>query len=733
VRRSGVALALVLSGCLEPSSLVCADGTVCAADLVCAPVAGCATPDQVAACDGAAAGDACSVGDVPGMCQDGVCRALVCGDGLVSVNEQCDASAGDQTTTCRERGFYQGGSVGCAADCTWNVASCSEFCGDGILQGREELCETGIEPDGTCVSFGFDAGRLGCAGCGVDFAACRVIGWTDATIDAGVGLSVASIADAGDSIIAVGTSSDDGAPFAARWRGTWSLLGTLDADLQPMAVWARDADHVWMTGALLSSGAGFAAYWDGTDWTVDDLPEPGNAIWSDGSAVVFVLSGNGVRTWDGNAWSYTELSDAFYGGALAGTAGGVVYAAGGMAGIYRFDGAWEPMEAPPGLEVTDLVTDQDGAPIAATLFGGVYRWDGDTWVDLGLPVVPEDGLLWIDEDGRLFALARWSGPAASAQFTVFHLRAGTWRVLSDSIDNSLRDVLTRGFGGFGHQLFLFADYRGFQYGGAAWWDLSPATVNRAADMWSNGEVAVLVAASRVVHVHDADGWYSTGLTGDKVDGAGDDVYVLDMASSQIHHRNPAGTWTTSDLEVDQPADIAVRGPDDVFVIGSNNFELDHWDGSTAAEIFSPNSYIAAVDCGDDGTCAAVGDPGSFWSNEKVPAPPGRNLFAVWVAPDGTMVAGGDFGGLWLYDGAWEPMKNAESDAINVIGGSSAHDLFASGGSDLLYYDGGEDLAWQPVRLDDQDASITALAPAGDGLLVGGDHPALVRLERTEPW
>ena len=734
VARAGVVAFLALAGCLEPSSITCADGTVCAADLVCAPVHGCASPERVAACAGVADGDACEVETVPGVCNQGVCAALVCGDGLVTGNEQCDAML-DATTTCRDRGFYQGGTVGCAGDCSWDTASCSEFCGDHVLQSGEELCEIGVGPDGTCVSFGFDAGRLGCAGCGVDFAACRIIGWSDATIDVGVGLAVFDLADAGDAVIAVGVSVDDGSPFAARWRDGWSLMGTLEPDLQPASVWAIDSEQVWMTGARISNGEGFAAFWDGARWTVDELPTRGIAIWTSGRGAVFVLSEGGVRIWDGNQWSFTALGDAFVGTALVGDAGsGVVYAAGYSQGLFRFDGEWAPMAFPPGGDVIDLVVDQEGGLIAATLMGGIFRREGDSWVDLELPVVPEDVLLRIDDQGRLLALARWSSATSIGRFSVFHLQAGSWRILSDSIDPPLTDLFSRAFGGSGQQLFLFADFTGFQYGGAAWWDLSPRNLENALDVWASSDRIVLIAASGGVREYNGKAWRSTGKVGDKVDGAGDDVYVLDIESSQIHHRDAGGVWSTSVLGVSNPTDIAVRGRDDVFVLAQYGTEVDHWNGSTATPVEISAGILYSIACAADGPCAAVGEPGTFWSSEPMPQPSERMLFAVWAAPDGTIVVGGDYGGIWLYDGEWHPMDNAGTKAINFIGGPSADDLFAAGGgAELLHYDGGEDLAWLPVRRDAPDGVITALAGVGDGLLVAGDNPALVRLERTYPW
>jgi len=736
--RLGVVAFLGLAGCLEASSINCPDGTVCAADLVCAPVHGCAAPERVAACDGVPESGDCAVDDVPGVCVDGVCAALFCGDGQRTGNEQCDPALGEESS-CRDRGFYQGGTIGCAANCTWDTASCAEFCGDGVLQAGEELCEESIPPEGTCTSFAFDAGRLGCSGCGADFAGCHVIGWSDASLDADIGLAVFDLAAAGDAVVAVGVSIDTGEPFAARWSGAWSMLGDgqLDDHLEPVSVWAQGQDRVWMTGGLDDGAGGFVASWDGERWTVEEIPERGVAIWALAPDEVFVLAGNGVRQWDGAGWSYTELSATFDGAGLWGEPdGSAVYAAGSPGGLFRYDGSWSPMaEQPPGsVGVLDVIGDRQGDLWAVSAYDGVYRWSGSSWVDTGIGIEPIAADFALDGDGEIFLLAVWSDLSEQLFTTIVQQQEGSWRVLSDGIASQTGEAGARALGGFGHHMFVFAGSVGFRYGGAAWWDLTPPNASRALAVWASGDDVYLVAQSRRVHHRDAGGWTNEGEDADFIDGAGDEVYLFDKTTGELGHRRGSHDWERTSVATDATAVIgmAVRGRDDVYFITDVGAELQHWDGSQVTVVVPfQGGFFADIHCAAGGPCAAAGSEGVFWSSEGIGSPTTRSLYSIWVAPDGQVFTGG-LGRIWRHDGSgWEEMKHDSASVIDAIRGTAAADVFAIGGGRLVHFDGGGDLQWLPVRT--VSAVMYELAIGGDGLVVGGEEPPLVRLERTYPW
>jgi hypothetical protein len=76
----------------------------------------------------------------PETCGDGACSES-CGNGELDPGEQCDGAA--LSGNCTSVGFL-GGTIECAADCTFDTSGCtSAACGDGMLQDGE-TCDCGM-------------------------------------------------------------------------------------------------------------------------------------------------------------------------------------------------------------------------------------------------------------------------------------------------------------------------------------------------------------------------------------------------------------------------------------------------------------------------------------------------------------------------------------------------------------------------------------------------------------
>jgi len=96
-----------------------------------------------------------------------------CGNGVVETGEQCDGSdLGGES--CLTRGF-ESGSLGCTAQCTFDVSDCDStgpVCGNAILETGEE-CDRGQLGGATCLSLYFMGGQLGCSdSCRYDTSNC---------------------------------------------------------------------------------------------------------------------------------------------------------------------------------------------------------------------------------------------------------------------------------------------------------------------------------------------------------------------------------------------------------------------------------------------------------------------------------------------------------------------------------------------------------------------------------
>src|SRR5687768_4705190 len=103
-------------GCLESSVVTCADGRLCPAHLACDDAhESCVPPQQLEVCKGRAPAASCSTARIAeGLCYQGVCLPVGCGNGELDLGEACDDGN-------REKGD------GCSADCASN-----ELCGNGI-------------------------------------------------------------------------------------------------------------------------------------------------------------------------------------------------------------------------------------------------------------------------------------------------------------------------------------------------------------------------------------------------------------------------------------------------------------------------------------------------------------------------------------------------------------------------------------------------------------------------
>lgn len=104
-----------------------------------------------------------------------LCYDALCGDEIVSGDEECDGDI-DAETTCESLGFAPGGEgVVLCGECAFDTSACENFiCGNENLEDEFEACDGTVFGDESCRSLGFFDGDLDCADDCLEFddAAC---------------------------------------------------------------------------------------------------------------------------------------------------------------------------------------------------------------------------------------------------------------------------------------------------------------------------------------------------------------------------------------------------------------------------------------------------------------------------------------------------------------------------------------------------------------------------------
>ncbi|MCA9704228.1 MAG: hypothetical protein KDK70_00065 [Myxococcales bacterium] len=150
------------------------------------PMCGNASVDPGEDCDGAELGGAsCESLDLgfsggtlacAADCTFDTSGCSTCGNDLVEGTEACDGTdlAGSD---CASEGFVDG-TLACAADCTFDTSACSS-CGNDVIDGGEDCDGADLGGSGCAdLGLGFTGGQLGCdAGCGFDTTACTSLPW----------------------------------------------------------------------------------------------------------------------------------------------------------------------------------------------------------------------------------------------------------------------------------------------------------------------------------------------------------------------------------------------------------------------------------------------------------------------------------------------------------------------------------------------------------------------------
>lgn len=333
-----------------------ADGDGCSSDCASLEVCGNGIVDVAEGCDcGADASTkpaACrftNSNDLDAECS-ATCEQRYCGDGTINDLEQCDGSQLGQAS-CTDFGYYTG-ALACSTLCRFAPEdSCSGRCGDGVVDAAQgEFCD-GMAPAGTCLTYGLDAGSVGCsASCSPDVTGCEQFGWRQIDVTPA--------------------------------RDTWALL-------DQVVVIASDASgaFVLINGVRTDAPAGTYRVAAGTA-TVGDA-----------------IGDTAIATWNGTAWSTMAV------GWTAGTPVAAwrhatlgLYVALTTGDVWRYDGAWS-------VQGLSGIIGLTGSSTALYAWGAASLevTTGAAWTPISTPgsgpiavVGAADSQLWLIRNNQLY-------------------------------------------------------------------------------------------------------------------------------------------------------------------------------------------------------------------------------------------------------------------------------------------------------------------------------------------
>ncbi|QTA77907.1 CalX-like domain-containing protein [Desulfonema limicola] len=526
----------------------------------------------------------------------------------------------------------------------------------------------------------------------------------------------------GDQKVIVTASAPD-------WASGMTAVTVRDADAREIIIYTRRYfQHIWGSSennVFAVGDNGLILHYDGTAWTETDSGTGNDlyAVWGSSENDVFAAGGNGIILhYDGTAWTETDIGRDNDLNAVWGSSGNDVFAAGENGIILHYDGtAWTE---------TDSGTDKDLYAVWGSSAGNVFA------VGAGGIILHYDGAAWSKTDsGSRNHLGSVWGTSADNVFVVgtdiiLHYDGLTWSPMESGTGSGAYEeplYLNSVWGSSADNIFAVGS-KILHYDGTAWTETDSGTGNRYLyAVWGSAADNVYAAAISGILLHyDGTAWNKSENPGSEDIRLNDVWYepsetngrpgAYAVGNSGIILHYDGESWQKEALGTDWQMRLngvwgAAAGQNagsEIFAVGELGTVL-YYDGNNwrKMEIVTDRqlndvwgssvSDVYAV--GDGGTVLHY--DGSQWT--PMESNTVKKLRAVWVSPPDILpgagsasevFAAGDDGIIIRYDGSeWHPMESGTNIRIYNLKGTSASDVFASGDSSLLQYDGTQ---WKTV-------------------------------------
>lgn len=454
-------------------------------------------------------------------------------------------------------------------------------------------------------------------------------------------------------------------------------------------------------------------------WTdISDGERYANDMWGNAPDNLYSINFNGVRHFDGTAWTQVMLPQQVLDlNAISGRAAGDVVIGAGRGTVVRYDGSqWT---------ATEIDTFANYYGVAMTSSGRIFAADQDAVFEVTgstsraiLGGILQGPVLCADDD-VLYAVGRLAFDRS--YFVIGRYDADGWHNVA--LDHGGARTLWAGGGNVlagGDDNFL---WRGTAEGG----NKETAYAQRGDLVCATSIDGAIFAAGESAYRYEDGAW--TNLDKEPVtrnvvwDIAGRNRYDIYAVGPQmiLHYDGSQWTWVNSGFG-DYLNAVWVDNAGDVWVAGDVVHRLH---GSTWAPAQIGNGHMRVYDMWGMGeTMYAVGSEGQaaigkngVW--RQVQTGTYNPLLAVWGFDENHVYAAEDINEILYYNGTrWQPMVINDPNVGRPVSiwGTGPNDLFVQDArGPLVHYDG---RGWQPLQRVFPDG-ITRIAGAGHELLAVG--------------